>query len=165
VYGPSGEITIYAREREEPAPALDAGAAAPPAPVALSAPVAGGAGRDGGFPSKVNAAAAVQAPAVLSITSPSLPSQERTLAELRANAVAGLISIGTLVGVPVSVDRVAAVVIVTSGSGALSVFSFAEVSSPGGPSLDVSGAAPRLVAPFGRGLEDVVSIELRILAR
>ena len=56
------------------------------------------------------------------------------------------------------------VVLVTSRSGALSVFSFAEISSSSSPpSLDVSGAAPRLVAAPGRGLDDVVSIELRVL--
>ena len=62
-----------------------------------------------------------------------------------------------------STRSAAAVVLVTSRTGAVSVFSSAEISS-GGPSLDVSGAAPRLVAPAPRALEDVVSVELRVLS-
>ena len=49
---------------------------------------------------------------------------------------------------------------------AAALFSFAEISSSSlSPSLDVSGAAPRLVAGPERGLDDVVSIELRVLGR
>jgi hypothetical protein len=66
--------------------------------------------------------------------------------------------------VPAAEAAAAAVVVVTSRSGAISVFSFAEISSPGGPSLDVSGDTPRLVASSGRGLDDVVSIDLRVLS-
>ena len=58
----------------------------------------------------------------------------------------------------------AAVVVVTSLSGSASAFSFAEISSSSSSaSLDVSGAAPRLVAAPGRSLDDVASIELRVL--
>jgi hypothetical protein len=60
----------------------------------------------------------------------------------------------------------ASVVVVTSRAGGASVFSSAEIfsTSPDSPSLDVSSSAPRLVAAGGRGLDDVVSIELRVLA-
>ena len=148
--GAAGEISIYGRERE--------GAAAAP----LAAPVAGGAGRDGGLSLKVNEPTA-QAPAVLAILSPSSPSKKFDLAALRAMAVSGSLPLSRLILAPDA--PAAAVVVVTSGSGALSVFSFAEISSSSSlsPSLDISGAAPRLVAPDGRGLSDVVSIELRVL--
>ena len=58
----------------------------------------------------------------------------------------------------------ATIIVVTSRAGGASVFSSAEISSSDGPSLDVSSSAPRLVASGGRGLDDVVSIELRVLA-
>jgi hypothetical protein len=153
VLGPAGEITIYARERE-----------APPVPAApaLAAPVAGGAAGGGGLASKVNEPAAA-APAVLAITSPYSPSKKYDLAELRAMAADGKVPLSRLV--PVPGNPAASVVVATARSGAISVFSFAELSSssPLSPSLDVSGDAPRLVAPPGRGLDDVVSIELRVL--
>jgi hypothetical protein len=143
----AGEISIYGRERE--------GAAAAP----LAAPVAGGAGRDSG-PLKVNEPTA-QAPAVLAVLSPASPSKKFDLAALRAMAAGGSLPLSRLIRAPDA--PAAAVVVVTSGSGALSAFSFAEISSSLSPSLDVSGAAPRLVAPDGRALSDVVSIELRVL--
>lgn len=167
VFGPSREITIYGREREGAAAARGAAAAPPPAPAAFASPVAGGAGRDGDFSSKVKEAPAAQAPPVLEVTDPSSPSKKYSLEALRAMAGGGGLSLVRLVPVPGA--PAAAVVVVTSRSGALSVFSFAEISSSSSPSsspsLDVSGAAPRLVAAPGRGLEDVVSVELRVLAR
>lgn len=144
----AGEISIFGRERET---------------AALAAPVAGEAGRDGGFSLKVKEAAAVQAPSVLEVTSPSSPSKKYDLAELRAMAGNGSLSLSRLIPAPDA--PAAAVVVITSGSGALSVFSFAEISSSSSPSLDVSGPAPRLVAAPGRGLSDVVSIEVRVLGR
>jgi len=103
------------------------------------------------------------ASAVLTISSPSLPSKKCDLAELRAMAGDGSLSLSRLIPAPDA--PAAAVVVITSGSGALSVFSFAEISSSSSPSLDVSGPAPRLVAAPGRGLSDVVSIEVRVLGR
>ena len=103
------------------------------------------------------------ASAVLTISSPSLPSKKCDLAELRAMAGDGSLSLSRLIPAPDA--PAAAVVVITSGSGALSVFSFAEISSSSSPSLDVSGPAPRLVAAPGRELSDVVSIELRVLGR
>jgi hypothetical protein len=156
VRGPAGEITVYAREREVPSAAP--GAAAVP----LAAPVAGEAGRDVGFSLKVDEPAAA-APAVLTITGPSSPSKKYDLAELRAMAAGPTLPLSRLVPAPDA--PTATVVVVTSRSGSPSVFSFAEVSSSSSlsPSLDVSGAALRLVAGAGRGLDDVVSIELRVL--
>ena len=159
VRGPTGEITIYARERETAAPAPAAGVASPPA---LSAPAAGGAGGEGGISLKVNEAAA-QAPAVLEVISPSSPSKKYSLAELQAIARADRVSLKTLVVPTASGNAATSVVVVTSQSGAIAVFAFAEISSSGGPSLDVSGAVPRLVAPAPRALDDVVSIEVRDL--
>jgi hypothetical protein len=159
VPGPAGEITIYARERDAAAPAPAHGA-----PAVVAAPVGGEAGRDGGFSSKVNGAAA-EAPAVLTITVPSSPSRKYDLAELRGMTGSASLSLSRLV--PAAEAAAAAVVVVTSRSGAVSVFSFAEISSsssPLSPSLDVSGDTPRLVAPSGRGLDDVVSIDLRVLS-
>jgi hypothetical protein len=95
------------------------------------------------------------------VISPTSPSKKIDLAALRAMAVSGILPLSRLILAPDA--PAASVVVVTSGSGALSVFSFAEISSSLSPSLDVSGAAPRLVAPDGRGLSDVVSIELRVL--
>ena len=158
VLGSAGEITIYGRERE-------GAAAAPVADAApLAAPVAGAAGREGGFSSKVNELAAA-APAVLTITGPSSSSKEYDLAELRAIAGDGKVQLSRLV--PASGILAASVVVVTSRSGAVSVFSFAEISSSSfsslSPTLDVSSDVPRLVAAPGRSLDDVVSIELRVL--
>jgi hypothetical protein len=153
--GPAGEITIYAR---------DAGAApsAVPRVAGVSAPVVGGAGRHGYFPSNVNEPAA-EATAVLTITSPSSPSKKYDLAELRAMAADGRVPLSRLI--PAAESPAVAVVVVTSRAGAASVFSFAEISSSSlSPCLDVSGDAPRLVAPPGRSLDDVLSIELRVLA-
>ncbi len=138
VLGPAGEITIYAREREGAAPGA-------------------------GSSSKVNGPAA-EVPAVLTILSPSSPSKKYDLAELRAMAGTGTVSLGRLV--PTPEEPADSVVVVSSQSGRTSVFSFAEISSSSSslsPSLDVSGAAPRLVAAPGRGLDDVVSIELRVV--
>ena len=101
------------------------------------------------------------APAALEVVGPSSPSKKYDVAELRAIAGNGRILLQRLVAAPES--AAAAVVVVTSRSGAVSVFSFAEISSSLSPSLDVSGPAPRLVAGPGRGLDDVVSIELRVL--
>ncbi len=154
--GPAGEITIYGRERE--------GAAAAPGTAAAprAAPGAGEAGRDGGFSSKANEPAA-EAPAVLTIAGPSSPSKKYDFAELRAMAGTGKVLLAGAV-VPGSAENPAAsVVVVTSRSGAVSVFSFAEISSSVSPGLDPSGGALRLVAPPGRGLDDVVSIDLRVL--
>jgi hypothetical protein len=114
-----------------------------------------------GLSSKVNEPAA-EAPAVLTITGPSSPSKKYDLAELRAMAGTGAVSLGRLLSSPDA--PAASVVVVTSRSGAVSVFSFAEISSSVSPGLDPSGGALRLVAPPGRGLDDVVSIDLRVLA-
>lgn len=119
-------------------------------------------GRDGGFSLKVNEPAA-QAPAALEVLGPSSISKKYDLVALRAMAAGAGLSLARLVPAPDAPS--AAVVVVTSKGGALSVFSFAEISSSSSPSLDVSGPAPRLVAAPGRGLDDVVSIELRVLAR
>ena len=149
--GPAGEVTLYAKERETPI-----------VRAAAAAPVTAGAAGDGGSSSKVNRPAA-GASAVLAITSPSSPSKKYDLAELRAMAADGTVPLSRLV--PVAESPAVAVVVVTSRSGVASVFSFAEVSSSSlSPSLDVSGAAPRLVAPPGRSLDDVVAIELRVLS-
>lgn len=155
----AGEISIFGREREGAAPAAAAPAPAPAtAPTAAAIPVAGDARREAGFSSKVNEPSA-SAPPVLEVTSPSSPSKKYGLAELRGMAGAD--------GVPVkrffegALASPAAVAVVTNRSGAVSVFSSAEIFSSSGPSLDVSGDAPRLVASPGRGLDDVVSIELR----
>jgi hypothetical protein len=147
VFGSAGEITIYGRERE----------GAP----ALAAPAAGGATPSGGFSSKVNGAAA-RAPAVLEVAGPSSPSRKYDLAALRAIAEGGHVSLSRLVSAPDA--PAAAIVVVTSRSGSVSAFSFAEISSPLSPSLDVSGASARLVAGGGRGLDDVAAVELRVLS-
>jgi hypothetical protein len=131
-------VTIYARERE----------------------AAGG----GDSPSKAKEPAAAVT-AVLTITSPSSPSKKYDLAELRAMADDGKVQLSRLV--PFAGSPTVSVVVVTSRSGAVSVFSFAEISSSSSsslsPSLDVSGDALRLVAAPGRSLDDVASIELRVL--
>ena len=119
--------------------------------------------REGFSSSSKEAPAAASASAVLTISSPSSPSKKYDFAELRAMAGSGGLSLSRLIPAPEA--PTAAVVVVTSRRGALSVFSFAEISSSGGPSLDVSGSAPRLVAGPERGLDDVVSIELRVLGR
>jgi hypothetical protein len=117
--------------------------------------------REGVSSSGKEAPAAVSG--VLTISSPSSPSKKYDLAELRALAGSGSLSLSRLIAAPEM--SVSAVVVVTSRNGALSAFSFAEISSSSSsPSLDVSGAAPRLVAGSGRGLEDVVSVELRVLS-
>jgi hypothetical protein len=109
--------------------------------------------------------AAVSASAVLTVTSPSSLSRKYELAELRAIAGGGVVSFDRLLSLPSTFERASAVVVVTSRSGAVSVFSLAEISSSSdGPSLDVSSSAPRLIAAGGRDLDDVVSIELRVLA-
>jgi hypothetical protein len=127
-----------------------------------ASPAARGAGRDGDFSLKVNEPAA-QAPATLTITSPSSPSKKYSLTELRSLAGSGRLPVSLLL--PSNEASAASVVVVTSRSGSVSVFSLAEISSSsGGPSLDVSSSTPRLVAAGGRGLEDVVSVELRVLA-
>ncbi|HQQ78577.1 MAG TPA: CpcT/CpeT family chromophore lyase [Thermoanaerobaculia bacterium] len=145
----AGEISIFGRQRET---------------AALAAPVTLGTGRDGGFSMKVKEEASVQGPQALEVISPSSPSKKYDLAELRAIAGSDSLSLSRLIQAPEA--SAAAVVVVASSSGALSVFSFAEISSSAlSPSLDVSGAAPRLVAAPGRGLDDVVSIELRVFDR
>jgi len=168
VHGPAGEIAVYGREAPGAAPALDEAAPAPAAapaataaPRALAAPVAGGVGREGGPSSKVNEPAA-EAPAALEVIGPSSPSKKYDLAALRAIAEGGeggRVALSRLVPAPEA--PTATVVVVTSRSGAVSVFSFAEISSSDSPSLDLTGPAPRLVAAPGRGLSDVVSIEVR----
>ncbi len=135
VRGPAGAVTMFAREGAAPAPAGAARASA--------------------------AQAAATRPQVLVVTSLSTPSKEYSLADLRGMA-------GTE-GIPIrrfferNPSDAAGVVVVTSRSGGISVFSSAEISSSSGPSLDVSGDSTRLVAAPGRGLEDVVSIERRVL--
>jgi hypothetical protein len=105
----------------------------------------------------------VQAPGVLTILSPSSPSKKYNLTELRALAGADRLPISRLL--PGSALLAKSVVVVAARTGAVSVFSSAEISSSSdGPALDVSSSAPRLVAAGGRGLDDVVSVELRILA-
>lgn len=156
----AGEISIFGRQREA--------AAAAPLAAPLSAPVAGGAAGVGGFSLKVNEEAQVQGPPALEVISPSSPSKKYDLAALRAMAREGSVPLSALVPTPEALA--AAVVVVTSRGGTLSVFSFAEISSSSSPSslspsLDVSGAAPRLVAAPGRGLSDVISIEIRVLVR
>jgi hypothetical protein len=141
----AGEITIFGRERET-------------AP--LAAPASSGAGPDGGFSLKVKEPAESSAP-VLVVSSPTSPSKKYDLATLRAMAGSGTVSLGKLA--PAADAPAASIVVVTSQTGAISVFAFAEISSSSSPSLDVSRAAPRLVAAPGRGLDDVVSVELRIL--
>lgn len=108
----------------------------------------------------------VQASAALTVTNPSSPSKKYDLAELRAMAGSGTIALSRLVSTASVSSAAATVIVVTSRGGGASVFSLAEISSssPDGPSLDVSSSAPRLVAAGGRGLDDVVSVELRILA-
>lgn len=103
-----------------------------------------------------------QAPPAVVVTSPSSPSRKYDITEFRALAGSGMLSVSRLF--PGKEASAASIVVVTSRNGALSVFSFAEISSPLSPSLDVSGAAPRLVAAGGRGLDDIASIELRTLA-
>jgi hypothetical protein len=149
--GAAGEISIFGRERE-------AAAAAP-----LAAPAAGGATGVGGSSLKMKNEAPVQGPPALEVISPTSLSKKYDLAELRALAEGGPLTLSKVV--PLAENPGAAVVIVASSSGAVSVFSFAEISSSSSPSLDVSGAVPRLVAAPGRGLSDVVSIELRVLDR
>jgi len=102
------------------------------------------------------------APAALTVTSRSSPSKKFSLAELRALAGSDRLPISRLL----SRDETsfATVVVVTSRSDSVSVFSFAEISSSGGPFLEVSSGAARLVAAGGRGLDDVISVELRVLA-
>ena len=105
----------------------------------------------------------VQAPGVLTILSSSSPSKKYNLTELRALAGADRLPISRLL--PGSDLLAKSVVVVAGRAGAVSVFSSAEISSSSdGPALDVSSSAPRLVASGGRGLDDVVSIEVRILA-
>ncbi|MDL2717116.1 MAG: chromophore lyase CpcT/CpeT [Acidobacteriota bacterium] len=105
----------------------------------------------------------VQAPAAVTVASPSSPSKKYELTELRALAGSERLPVSRLL--PSKEVSAASVVVVTSRSGSVSVFSLAEISSSSdGPSLDVAGANPRLVAAGGRGLDDVVSVELRILA-
>jgi hypothetical protein len=144
--GAAGEITMFGRERET-------------AP--LTAPRAGGAAGGAGSSMKVNEPTAT-ASAVLVVNRPSSPSKKYSLADLRDMSGAEGVRLKRFFeGVQ---SDPAAVVVVTAWSGAISVFSFAEISSSSPPSLDVSGPAPRLVAVAGRGLDDVASIELRVLA-
>jgi len=111
------------------------------------------------FSSKVNEPAP-EAPPVLIVASPSSPPRKYSLADLRAIAGTERIRLGRFFeGSPAGPS---AAIVVTSRSGAVSLFSSAEISSSP-VSLDVSGAVPRLVAAPGRGLEDVVSIELKLL--
>ena len=111
---------------------------------------------------KVNEAAA-PAPAALSILSPSSPSRKYGITELRDLAGSNVLLVSRLLPAK-DFSAASAVVVVTSRSGLVSVFSFAEISSSDSPALDLSGSAPRLVASSGRGQEDIVSIELRVLA-
>ena len=106
----------------------------------------------------------VQAPAGLVVTGPSSPFKKYNMTELRGMAGGGLLALSRLF--PKSDLSAASVVVITSRNGSVSVFSSAEISSSSsdGPAFDVSSSAPRLVAVGGRGLDDVVSIELRALA-
>ena len=153
VLGPAGEITIYGRERE-----------APVAPVAAASPVAGGAAGGGGFSSKVNGAAA-EAAAVLTITSPSSPSKKYDLEELRAmaaDATGPALAPRSRRGEPRRRGRRRDV----ASRRGLRILIRRNLffSSSLSPSLDVSGDAPRLEAAPGRSLDDVVSIEVRVLS-
>ena len=107
-----------------------------------------------------------QSPPSLTVLSPSSPSKKYSLMELRALAESARLPLSRLFPVFPSHDASAAsVVVVTSRTRSVSVFSSAEISfSSDAPALDLSSGAPRLVAPGGRGLDDVVSIELRVLA-
>jgi hypothetical protein len=118
-----------------------------------------------GFSAKVNEPAA-KAPAALTITSPSSPSKKYDLTELRAMAGSGSLPLSRLFSTSDTGEAAATVIVVTSHAGGASAFSSAEIfsSSAGAPSLDVSSSALRLVAAGGRGLDDIVSIELRVLA-
>ncbi len=103
-------------------------------------------------------------PMALSVLSPSSPSRGYDLSMLRGMAGNAALAISRLFS-----DRevsASSVVVVTSRSGAVSVFSSAEIFSfsSEAPALDLSSNAPRLAASGARGLEDVVSIELRVLA-
>jgi hypothetical protein len=110
------------------------------------------------------AVAASKGPA-LELVGPHLPSKKYDLTELRAMAGSGTLPLSKLVSTSGTYEAAATVIVVTSRAGSASVFSSAEISSSSdGPSLDVSSSAPRLVASGGRGLDNVVSIELRILA-
>ncbi|MCM3875513.1 MAG: chromophore lyase CpcT/CpeT [Thermoanaerobaculia bacterium] len=114
---------------------------------------------------KVNEGEA-QAPPVLIVTGPSPPSKKYNMTELRALAGSERLPVSRLF--PSKEVSAASVIVVTSRNGSVSVFSSAEISSSSsssdGPFLDVSSGAPRLVAAGGRGLDDVVSVELRVLA-
>ena len=105
------------------------------------------------------------APPTLMVDSPSSPSKKYELADLRAMAGSGTLALSRLVSTTGTNGAAATVIVVTSRGGAASVFSLAEISSSssGGPSLDVSSSTLRLVAAGGRGLDDVVAIELRVL--
>ena len=100
----------------------------------------------------------------INLLGPYSPSKKYGLTELRALATSGRLPVLRLF--PVNEVSAASVVVVTSRSGSVTVFSSAEISSSSSdaPSLDVSSSVPRLVAAGGRGLDDVVSIELRVLA-
>ena len=106
------------------------------------------------------------APATLTITSPSTPSKKYDIAELRAMAGNGPLPLSKLVSTSGTNEVAATVIVVTSRAGAASVFSLAEISSSSSnpPALDLSSSAPRLVATGGRGLDDVIAVELRVLA-
>lgn len=105
-----------------------------------------------------------QAPPSLTVLSPSSPSRKYSLTELRSLAGADRLLVSRLLAGGELLAT--SVVVVTSRSGGVSVFSSAETSSSSSdrPSLDVTSSFIRLVAPGGRGLDDVVSIELRVLA-
>jgi hypothetical protein len=116
-------------------------------------------------PPKVSEIAA-QPPPALTILSPSSPSKKYNFTELRALAESDRLPVSRLFPVfPSHEASAASVVVVTSRTRSVSVFSSAEISfSSDAPALDLSSGALRLVAPGGRGLDDVVSIELRVLA-
>ena len=145
--GKAAESSVFGRERETSS--------------AVPAPVGGGAKGDSEFSSSVKEAAVTGAPPALVVTSPSSPSKKYSLAELRGMAGAAELPLKRLFESALSDP--AAVVVATSRSGAVSVFSSVEISSSSF-ALDVSGDSLRLVAAPGRSLEDVVSIELRVLA-
>lgn len=107
----------------------------------------------------------VLASASLTVTGPSSLSKKYSLTDLRALAGSERIPVSGLFPSN-DLSAAAAFVVVTSRAGAASVFSSAEISSSSSdpPALDLSSGAPRLVAGGGRGLDDVVSIELRVLA-
>jgi hypothetical protein len=143
-----------------------------------AAPVAGEAAAGGGFSANgkegtggaaSEGAAVATAPVAgdaITLLGPYSPSKKYGLTELRAMAGNASLPLSKLLSTIGAHEAAATVVVVTSRARGTSVFSSAEIfsSSPDAPSLDVSSSALRLVAGSSRGLDDVVSVELRVLA-